>query len=253
MRGLGTIVNVITILAGGTAGLILKKFLSKRITETVMQGVGLAVILIGLGGALSASFTVAGGKISSDHIVLMIVSLAIGAVIGEAFKIEGKIDAVGKYCESKFVRPGETSTFAQGFVTATLVFCVGSMAIVGSLEDGISANSDILFAKSTLDGITSMIFASTMGFGVLFSAIIVGIYQGAITLLAVFVSSYLNDIVVTQMSLIGSVLIMAIGFNMLHITKIKVGNLLPAMFIPILNDMLLQLLTFIIRCAVGVV
>ena len=234
MSGLGTIVNVVAIMVGGAAGVVFKKILSKRITDTVMQGVGLAVIIIGLSGALSAAFTFADGKISANHILLMIISLAVGGLIGELIKIEGKLDAFGKYCESKLVKPGESSTFTQGFVTATLVFCVGSMAIVGALEDGISGNSDILFAKSALDGITAMIFASTMGVGVLFSAIMVGGYQGAITLLAVFAAPYLNEVVVTQMSLIGSVLIMAIGFNLLQIAKIRVGNLLPAIFIPIL-------------------
>lgn len=231
---LGTIVNVTTIIIGGAAGLVLKKFIAKRMTETVMQGVGLAVVIIGLSGALSAAFTVVNGKISSEHTLLMIISLAIGALIGELMQIEGQLDAFAKFFENKLAKPGETSTFAQGFVTAVLVFCVGSMAIVGSLEDGINRNSGILFAKSALDGITAMIFASTMGIGVLFSAVAVGVYQGSITLLAIFVAPYLNDAVITQMSLIGSILIMGIGLNMLQIAKIKVGNLLPAIFIPVI-------------------
>ena len=230
---LGTIVNVITVIVGGTLGLLLKKFLAKRITETIMQGVGLAVVIIGLSGTLSASFTVADGKISSDHILLMIISLAVGGLIGELLRIEERLQAFGKFMESKFVKQGEVSTFAQGFVTATLIFCVGSMAIVGSLEDGINGNSTILFAKSTLDGITGMILASTLGAGVMFAAVPVGLYQGAITLLAIFVAPYLNETVITQMSLIGSVLILGIGFNMLGMAKIKVGNLLPAIFVPV--------------------
>ena len=231
---LGTIVNVVAVIVWGCAGLALKKILSKRIADTVMQGVGLAVIIIGLSGTLGAVFTVSDGKLSSDHILLMIISLAIGAFIGEWLKIENSLDTFGKFIENKMVRPGETSTVAQGFVTATLIFCVGSMAIIGSLEDGINRNSTILFAKSTLDGITAMILASTMGIGVLFSAIAVGVYQGVITLFAMFFAPYLNDLVITQMSLIGSVLIMAIGMNMLNIAKIKVGNLLPSIFIPVI-------------------
>ena len=230
---LGTIVNVVLIIIGGLIGLALKKVLSEKITETVMQGVGLAVVIIGLSGTLSASFVIANGSISSEYILLMIISLALGGLIGELVGIERRLDAFAKLCENKFTKPNSTSTFAQGFVTAVLVFCVGSMAILGSLEDGINKNRDILFAKSTLDGITSMIFASTMGMGVLFSAIVVGIYQGSITLLAIFIEPYLNEVVIKQMSLIGSVLIMAIGFNLLKIAKIKVGNLLPAIFIPI--------------------
>ena len=230
---LGTIVNAAAIITGGAAGLVLKKVLSKRITDTVMHAVSLAVLIIGIGGALSAAFTIIDGKIAFEHILIMIISLAIGSVLGELIKIESKLDSFAKFCENKFTKPGETSTFAQGFITATLVFCVGSMAVVGSLEDGIKGNSDILFAKSTLDGITSMIFASTLGIGVLFSALTVGVYQGAITLLAIVVAPYLSDAVVTQMSFIGSVLILAIAMNMLQITKIKVGNMLPAIFIPI--------------------
>ncbi|MCL2060821.1 MAG: DUF554 domain-containing protein [Oscillospiraceae bacterium] len=268
---LGTIVNVAAILIGGAAGLILKKALSKRITDTVMQGVALAVVIIGISGALGAAFTVVGGKVSSDHIMFMIIALAVGALIGELIKIEDRLDAFAAFCESKFVKTAKLPTtsapgsaqppaassgasppaaqppappFAQGFVTATLVFCVGSMAIVGSLEDGISRNSSTLFAKSALDGITAMIFASTMGFGVLFSAASVGVYQGLITLLAIFVAPYFSDVVITQISLIGSVLIMSIGFNMLRIAKIKVGNLLPAIFIPIIYHAIAQFFGF---------
>jgi len=234
MTGLGTIVNVAAIIFGSATGLILRKVIAKRITDTVMQGVGLAVIIIGISGALVAAFSISGDVISTNHILFMIISLAVGGIIGELIKIEGRLEAFGDFCEKKLTTPGEESTFAQGFITATLVFCVGSMAIVGSLEDGINKNSDILFAKSMLDGISSMIFASTMGVGVIFSALTVGIYQGAITVLSVFLAPYLTDTVITQMSLIGSVLIMSIGFNMMKITKVKVGNLLPAMFIPLI-------------------
>jgi len=233
MVGLGTLVNVAAIVIGGIAGLALKKILLKRFTDTVMQGLGVAVIIIGISGALSAAFKVVNGSVASDHIMLMIISLAIGAVIGEAAKIEDRLESLAKFCEKRFAKPGGASTFAQGFITTTLIFCTGSMAIVGSLEDGINMNSNILFAKSALDGITGMIFASTLGIGVLFSAVVVGIYQGLITVLAVFIAPYLDDVIVTQMSLIGSVLIMSIGFNMLHITKIKTGNLLPAIVVPV--------------------
>lgn len=232
---LGTIVNILAVLVGGTAGLLLKKFLPRRITDTIMQGLGLAVIIIGIGGTLSAAFTVADGGVSTQYTLLMIISIAVGALIGELIGIEAKLDAFAKRCEDKFAsKDSSASTFAQGFVTATLIFCVGSMSIVGALEDGINKNPDILFAKSALDCITGMIFASTLGVGVLFSAVVVAVYQGGITLLAMFIAPYLHDEVVAQMSLIGSVLIMAIGFNMLKIAKIKVGNLLPAIVIPVI-------------------
>jgi len=243
MLGMGTIVNVAAVLVGGTAGLVLKKLLSKRITDTVMQGVGLAVIIIGISGALGAAVKVVDGKISSDHILFMIIALAIGALIGELLKIENRLNDFALFCERKFTKPGDTSTFAQGFVTATLVFCVGSMAIVGSFEDGMNQNSSILIAKSTIDGITAMIFASAMGFGVLFSALTVGLYQGTLTILAVFLAPFFNETVISQMSLVGSILIMSIGLNMLKISKIKTGNLLPAIFIPAVYYFLLKVFT----------
>jgi len=240
MVGLGTIVNFGTILIGGALGLILKKVLSKRITDTMMQGIGLAVMIIGVSGTMIAAFTIVDGQIISEHVLIMIISLALGALIGELLRIEEGLESFGKFCEKKLVKPDEESTFAQGFVTATLVFCVGSMAIVGSIEDGINRNSDILVAKSIIDGITAMIFASTMGFGVLFSAVTVGIYQGLITLLAYLVGPFISEIVITQMSFVGSILIMSIGINMLKIAKIKVGNLLPAIFIPAIYQLILQ-------------
>jgi len=230
---LGTITNVVLITIGGAAGVFLKQFLSRRIANTVMQGIGLAVVIIGLSGTISAAFTIVDGAISTDHVLLMIISLAVGAFIGELIGIEKQLNTFAKFCEEKFTKSGAAQpSFAQGFVTATLVFCVGSMAIVGSIEDGINRNSDILIAKSVIDGIAAMIFASTMGIGVVFSAVTVGIYQGTITLLAMFIAPYIDDVVVTQMTLVGSVLVMAIGLNLLEISKIKVGNLLPSMFIP---------------------
>jgi len=239
MIGIGTIVNIGTIIVGGALGLLLKKVLSKRIMDTVMQGISLAVVIIGISGTLAAAFTIKDNSIISEHVLIMIISLALGALIGELLRIEDRLDSFGGFCERKLTKPDEESTFAQGFVTATLVFCVGSMAIVGSLEDGINRNSDILVAKSIIDGIAAMIFASTMGIGVLFSAFTVGIYQGTITVLAVFLSPFFSNIVITQMSLVGSILIMSIGLNMLKISKIKTGNLLPAIFIPAIYHLII--------------
>ena len=239
MTGLGTLINIGTIIVGGAFGLILKRFLAKRITDTILQGVALAVFVVGISGTLIAAFTIVDGVIISEHVLIMIVSLALGALIGELLRIEDRLESFGNFCEKKLTKPDDESTFAQGFVTATLVFCVGSMAIVGSLEDGINNNSDILVAKSIIDGITAMIFASTMGIGVLFSALTVGLYQGTITLLAVVLSPFFSDIVVMQMSLVGSILIMSIGLNMLKISKIKTGNLLPAIFIPAIYHLII--------------
>ncbi|MDR3288954.1 MAG: DUF554 domain-containing protein [Peptococcaceae bacterium] len=232
MIGIGTIVNVLLILIGGALGLFLKKILSQRLTDTILQGIGLAVVLIGLSGALKAAFTVVDGEISANYTLLMILSLALGALIGEWLDIEKRLENFAAFWAGKFTK-SDSGLFAQGFVTATLVFCVGAMAIVGALEDGIHRNTDILFAKSMLDAIAAMVFASTMGVGVLFSAVSVAVYQGAMTLLASLIAPYLQPEVITQMSYIGSILILAIGLNMLKIAKIKVGNLLLAIFVPL--------------------
>jgi len=239
--GLGTIVNFGAIIIGGALGLVLKRVLAKRIMDTVMQGISLAVMIIGISGTLVAAFTIVDYNIISEHVLIMIVSLALGGLIGELLRIEDRLKSFGMFCERKLTKPDEESTFAQGFVTATLVFCIGSMAIVGSLEDGINRNPDILIAKSVIDGIAAMIFAAAMGIGVLFSAFTVAIYQGTITLLSVFLAPFLSDIVIQQMSLVGSILIMSIGLNMLKIGKIKTGNLLPAIFIPAIYHLILSI------------
>lgn len=245
MLCLGTLINVGTILAGSTAGMLLKKIFPERITDTLLQGVGLSSMIIGLSGTLAGAFTIIDGGISTRYIMLMILSLAIGGLLGELIRIEDGLAAFAGFVEARASggkersqehpdTASDTASFARGFITATLVFCVGSMAIVGAIEEGINNNSDILIAKSILDGITSMILASTMGIGVLFSAITVGLYQGSITLLASVIAPYLGEAVIAQMSLVGSVLIMAIGLNILKIAKIKVGNFLPAIFIPLI-------------------
>jgi len=233
MRGLGTIINFVLIIAGGGAGLLLKSRLSARLTDTLMQAMGLAVVVVGLCGTLSAALVTKGNVTETRYLLVTIVSLAIGTLIGEWINIEAKLEAFGRFFESKFNKRDQNSSFAQGFVTASLVFCIGAMAIVGSIEDGATGNPEILIAKSTIDCVTAMLFASTMGFGVLFSAVSVGTYQGIITLLAVFIAPYLSDTVIAQMSMVGSVLIIAIGFNLLKISRIKVGNMLPAVFVPI--------------------
>ena len=242
MPGLGTLVNVMSILVGGAAGLVLKRFLSSRITDTITHGIGLAVIIVGITGTLSAAFIIIDGGIYSQFTLLMIISLAVGALAGEIINIEAKLDTFAKLCEKRFAPKDNSSTFAQGFITASLIFCVGAMAIVGAMEDGINQNADILFAKSALDAVIAMVLASVLGIGVLFSAFAVLIYQGFITLLAVFIAPYMSDELVTQMSIVGSVLIIGIGFNMLKITNIRLGNMLPAVFVPVVYYLILMLL-----------
>lgn len=228
---LGTIVNAIAIICGSLLGLLFRKGIAERYKDIIMSGVGLAVILIGIKSALS-----------SDKLMVVIFSVIIGAVIGEFLRIEQRLEALGTYLERKVsARSSDTGSFAHGFVTASLVFCVGSMAIVGSLESGLTGNHQTLFAKSILDGVTSIIFASAMGLGVLFSSIVVIVYQGAITMTAFFMKNLLVDATISQMTSVGGLLILAIGLNLLQITKIRIGNLLPGIFLPLVYFTLLQL------------
>lgn len=227
---LGTIVNSLAIVAGSLLGLLFSKGIADNYKEIILSGVGLSVLLIGVKSAL----------VSGD-LMVVIFSVILGALLGEWLNIEKKLEALGAYLESKVTaKSADSKSFARGFVTASLVFCVGSMAIVGSLESGLTGNHQTLFAKSVLDGVTSVIFASTMGLGVMFSAVAVFLYQGIITLTAVFMKSFLVPETIEQMTSVGGLLIMAIGFNMLKITKIRVGNMIPAIFLPLVYFALRQ-------------
>lgn len=225
---IGTIVNTVAIIVGSLLGVSLRRGISDNAKETVIGAIGLAVLLIGLKNALR-----------SDNLLLVIISLALGAVLGEILKIEDRLHMLGSWIGNRMGRAGEG--VAQGFVTASLVFCVGAMAIVGALESGLTDNHQTLFAKSLLDGVTAIIFASTLGIGVIFSSVSVFIYQGAITLAATSLKAFLTPPVVAQMSAVGGLLIVAIGLNILDIKKLRIGNMLPGLFIPLVYDMALTL------------
>jgi hypothetical protein len=220
---LGTIVNALAIVGGSLLGLLFSKGIADNYKEIILSGVGLSVILIGIKSALV-----------SDSLMVIIFSVIVGALLGESLKIEKKLENLGAFLERKVVaKSADSKSFARGFVTASLVFCVGSMAIVGSLESGLTGNHQTLFAKSVLDGVTSIVFASAMGLGVMFSAIAVFVYQGLLTVTAGFMKNFLVPETIAQMTSVGGLLIMAIGFNMLKITTIRVGNLIPAIFLPL--------------------
>lgn len=225
---LGTIVNTFAIIFGGCLGLLFKNGILERYSTTIMQALSLCVVFIGISGSLKC-----------DNVLLLIVSLVVGGVIGEFLDIDAALKRLGDILESKF--KGRYGKISDGFVTASLLFCVGAMAIVGSLESGLSGNHRILFAKSMLDGITSVIFASSLGIGVLFSSITVLIYQGIITLCAALLKGILISTVITNMTAAGSLLIVGLGLNMLGVTKIKVANLLPAVLIPIIYQLILNI------------
>lgn len=240
MHGTGTLINIIAIIAGGAIGVILKKGIPERFKTTIMQAIGLSVVIVGISGALQGIFTVTSqGKLDRNYITGMILSLVAGSLLGEAIGIEEGLDRLGIWFQNKFAQ--NESGFAKGFVTASLVYCVGAMAIVGALEDGLYGKTDILLAKAMLDGISAIVFSATLGIGVIFSALPVLVYQGAITVLAGVLKPLLSDVVVSQMSLTGNVLILAIGLTMLEIKKFRVGNMLPAIFIPFIYALLCDL------------
>jgi len=218
MKVLGTIVNAAAIVIGAMIGILLKTGIPEKIKNTMMQGIGLSVIVIGLSMALK-----------TENIIITILSLVLGGIIGEVLQIEERLEDLGKWIETKLGR-GSTGDFTKAFVTASLVYCIGAMAVMGALESGLTGKHDILYAKSTLDGISSVIFASSLGIGVAFSALPVLIYQGLITFAATFVKVFLTDSVINEMTAAGGVLILGIGLNILGITKIKIGNMLPAIF-----------------------
>jgi uncharacterized membrane protein YqgA involved in biofilm formation len=227
---LGTIVNTVAIIAGSLIGLFFKGRIPDKYSKTIMHAIGLAVILIGLKTALK-----------TDDILVIIISLAMGSAIGELLRIEDRLERLGKWLGH--LVSGDNEGVAKGFVTASLIYCVGAMAIVGSLESGLSGNHQTLFAKSLLDGIGSILFAATLGIGVLFSAVTVFLYQGVITLAASILKQFLIPGVVVQMSAVGGLLILAIGINLLEIKKLKIGNMLPAIFIPLIYQIFKQLVT----------
>lgn len=233
MTGLGTIVNTAAVLGGGTIGLLFKKGLKPRFESMLMQALGLATMFVGLSGALPGLLQLREGELESRNVMLMIASLVIGALIGELLQIEKRLDSVGEWLKRKLGREKDAK-FADGFVNATLVTCIGAMAIVGSLEDGMSGDHATLFAKSVLDFFIVLIFASAMGVGPLFAAVPLFLYQGVITLAAARFAPLLGETLIGQLSCTGSVLIFAIGINLAFGKKFKVGNLLPALLVPLL-------------------
>ncbi len=217
---MGTIVNSIAVVAGALLGVFLRKGIKEQYTSTIMDGMALAVVIIGIMGAFEM-----------NNLIVVLASIVVGGIIGEKLDLDKRLENLGTNMEKRFGK-GD-SDFSKGFIMASLVYCIGAMSILGALESGLTGNHETLYAKSVLDGVSAVIFASTFGIGVAFSAVAVFLYQGAITLLASSVKDFLTPEVINEMSSIGGILIMAIGINILGIKKIKIANMLPAIFIPI--------------------
>ena len=219
---LGTIVNAGAIVLGCAVGLLLKRGIPERVTDAVMKGIGLCVIYIGMSGALKGEKTIA-----------MIIAMASGGAIGTALDLNGGMERLGKLLEEKFTKSGSGGGISVGFVTASLIYCVGAMSVVGSLQSGLTGSHDMLFTKSLLDGISAIVLTASLGIGVGLSAVSVFVYQGVITLLAGLLAPVLTDAVVAEMTCVGSMLIFALGLNMIGVTKIKVMDFVPAIFLVI--------------------
>lgn len=220
---IGTIVNVIAIIIGSILGFSVKGRLPEKYQNIVMQGISLAVLIIGLQMALSVE--------STKGTLVVIFSLVIGGIIGELIGIENGLEKLGETIQKRF--GSDEGLFVQGFVQSSLIYCVGAMAIMGAIQDGLNNDPSILFTKSLLDGTASIAFSATFGIGVIFSSVPVLIYQGSISLLASWAQNFLNQDVIAMMTATGGLLIMAIGFNILLSTEIKIGNLLPSIFVAI--------------------
>ena len=240
MRGLGTIVNVLAMVVGGLFGLLCRGGLKDRFRETLIQACGLATIFIGASGALQMIFRVGENGLETNYTMLIVLSLVIGGLVGEAINIEKRLDSIGEKLKG-LVKAKSDNRFVEGFVTVSLVTCIGAMAICGPLEEGLTGNSQTLFVKSILDMVITAVFASAYGIGAIFGALSVGVYQGLITVFAVFISPFMSEHLIMTLSGIGSVLIFGVGLNLLAPKKCKVGNLLPALLVPVAYEGILLL------------
>ena len=227
---IGTILNVGGILLGGVAGMLFGKGLPKRFQDTLMSAVALCVLFLGVGGCLQEMLTIVDGGLESGRTMMMIGSFAAGAMLGELLDLEGKMERFGEWLKHKTKSDGD-ATFVDGFVTASLTVCIGAMAVVGAIQDGIRGDYSILLAKAILDLIIVMILTASMGKGCIFSAIPVGLFQGAVTLLARQLEPLMTEPALSHLSLTGSMLIFCVGVNSIWGKKFKVANLLPTIFV----------------------
>ena len=232
MIGLGTIINVAAIIAGGVIGIVGGKWLSERCQETLIRSMGICVMVVGLAGALEKMLSVDGGKLTSGGTMMLVISMAIGALVGEILDLDRRMEGFGRWLREKSGN-GKDNLFLDAFITATMTVCIGAMAIVGAVEDGINGNYTILAAKALMDFVIILVMDSSMGKGCIFSAVPVGIFQGSVTLLARLVEPLLTAAALDNLSLVGSVLIFCVGINLIWKNTIRVANLLPALIVAI--------------------
>ncbi len=226
---IGVIVNTVAVILGSLIGLLAKKGIPERINELLMKAVGVAVLYIGITGIVSEmDFS---GQIGAKYTLILIISVMVGTLLGGLIKIEERFSAFSEKAEKKFSKSNGKTSIAEGFITASLLFCVGAMTIVGSLEAGISGDNSTLYAKSLLDFCSSVILASSLGFGVVLSSLFVLVFQGTIALGGVLIAPVLSDYCISMMSSVGSLLIVALSLKLMGILKIKIMNMMPAILI----------------------
>lgn len=235
MIGLGTIANTAAVILGGVLGLLLKNGIAKRFEKILMQALGLATIFIGISGVLKYMLVVENGSLSVQGTMLLIFSLVFGCLLGEWVDIESKMETIGVKLKA-VAKVKNDNRFVDGFVTTSLIICVGAMAIVGAMQDGLSGDSSTLLAKSALDFVIVVVLAAAYGIGAVFSAIPIFIYQGAITLIAMLFGSVISDVLIAELSFVGNALIFCVGVNLVREKTFRVANMLPALLVPILVE-----------------
>ncbi len=236
MIGLGTIANTVAVILGGVLGLLLKNGIAKRFENILMQALGRATVFIGISGVLKYMLVVEAGGISTQGTMLLIFSLVIGCLIGEWVDLESKMEVIGIKLKA-LARVKNDNRFVDGFVTTSLIICVGAMAIVGAMQDGLTGDSSMLIAKSLLDFVLVAILTAAYGIGAAFSAIPIFIYQGAITLIAALFGSVIGDTLIAELSFVGNALVFCVGVNLVREKTFRVANMLPALLIPVLYEL----------------
>ena len=228
MIGTGTLINVLAIVVGGGIGLVGGKWLNDRTQETLIRGMAVCVLFVAIGGVMSEMLVLENGAMTTQGTLMLVISMALGALVGELLNLDGRLEGFGRWLREKSGNSRDTR-FLDGFITATMTVSIGAMAIVGAVQDGIYGDYTVLAAKSLMDFVIILVMASSMGKGCLFSAIPVGILQGSVTLLARLVQPLLTEAALSNLSLVGSVLIFCVGLNLIWSKTIRVANLLPAL------------------------
>ena len=236
MIGLGTITNTIAVILGGILGLLLKNGIAKRFENILMQALGLATAFIGISGVLKYMLIVDNGVLSTQGSMLLILSLVIGSMLGEWIDIEAKTEKLGIKLKT-LAKVNNDNRFVDGFVTTSLIICVGAMAIIGAMQDGLTGDSSMLMAKSLLDFVIVIILAAAYGVGAIFSAIPIFVYQGAITLIAALFGSIISEALIAQLSFVGNALVFCVGVNLVREKTFRVANMLPALLIPVFVEL----------------